>query len=196
MQDVIRAFDGGVERLLDHQVFAGADRRERGHEMQRRRRGDAHRIEAGLREQLGHVVRREADAVLGGELLRGGARAADHSHEPAAARGRDRARVEMRDGARADETETQCLCSLSAPRPEALARSSSRTSRPDGLIWLTGQPPSGLAPGLSAAEDSRNVRHRPVQVTDEILVEERPPLAASRLRSPRRCPWHPSFHIR
>ena len=59
VQDVIRAFDGGVERLLDHQMFAGTDRRERGHEMQRRRRGDAHRVEPGLREQLIDVVRDE-----------------------------------------------------------------------------------------------------------------------------------------
>ena len=26
VQDVIRAFDGGVERLFDHEMFAGADR--------------------------------------------------------------------------------------------------------------------------------------------------------------------------
>ncbi len=105
MQDVIRAFDGGVERLLDHEMFAGADRRERGHQVQRRRRGDAHRIEPGLREQLIHVVRREAHAVLRRELLGGGARAADDPDQAAAVGSRHGARVEMRDGACADESE-------------------------------------------------------------------------------------------
>ena len=109
VQDVIRALDGGVERLLDHQVFAGADRRQRRHEMQRRRRGDAHRVEPGLRQQLIHVIRRETDAVLGREFLGGGARAADDADQPAAAGGGHGARVEMRDRARADETETQSL---------------------------------------------------------------------------------------
>jgi hypothetical protein len=50
-QDVIGAFDRRIERLLDHQVLAGADRRQRRLQVQRRRRGDAHRIEARLLQQ-------------------------------------------------------------------------------------------------------------------------------------------------
>ncbi len=57
LQDVVRAFDRRVERLLDHQVFTGADGRERRLEMQRRGRRDAHRVQAGLLKQLADARR-------------------------------------------------------------------------------------------------------------------------------------------
>jgi hypothetical protein len=58
-----------------------------------------------LREQCIHIVRGVRQAVLGGELFRRRARAADHTHQASTTCGRDRTRVKMRDGAGADETE-------------------------------------------------------------------------------------------
>ena len=59
----------------------------------------------GCCEQRVRVIGRETDAVLAREILRRRLPAADHAHQPPAARGRHGARVEMRDGARADEAE-------------------------------------------------------------------------------------------
>jgi hypothetical protein len=105
VQDVVRAFDRGVERLLDHEVFAGPDGRKRGLQVQRRWRGDTHRVQPGLREQRVHIVRSVRHAVLGGERFRGSARAAHHTHQAPTTCGRDGTRMKMRDGAGADETE-------------------------------------------------------------------------------------------
>ena len=63
-QDVVGALHRRIERLFDHQVLAGADGRERGLQVQRRRRGDAHRIEARLFQQFVQVVGRKAKGML------------------------------------------------------------------------------------------------------------------------------------
>ena len=109
-QDVIGAFDRGVERLLDHEVFAGADRRERRLEVQRRRGGDAHRIEPGLRRAV-HACRpwRNRCRARARTSRRWRARRLTTPDQPAAARSGHGARMEMRNGARADESETQLL---------------------------------------------------------------------------------------
>jgi hypothetical protein len=109
VQDVIGAFDGGIERLLDHQMFARADRGKRRFEMQRRRRGDADGIESGLLQQRVHVIGGEANAMFARELLGRAARSARHPHQPSALRGRDPTRMKMRDGAGADEPESDRL---------------------------------------------------------------------------------------
>ena len=157
VQDVIRAFDRGVERLLDHEVLARADGRERRNEMQRRRCRDANRIEAGLREQW----------AMSSEAKLMPCSAANFSAVP-----RVRLTTPTRRPPLAAATARAWKCAMAPapmkPKPGvmihsdslllslgALARSSLRTSIPDGLIWLIAQPPSGLAPGNSAAEDSR-----------------------------------------
>src|SRR5690242_18686689 len=99
--------------------------------------------------------------MFGGKLFGRGARAAGHANEPPPLRGGDCTRMETRDGARADESESHFRVGAFAhfaslvTSADALARNTEPTQGPEGLIWPSAQPPSGLAPGINAADDSR-----------------------------------------
>ena len=94
-------------RLLDHQMFAGADRGQRRFQVQRRGRGDAHRIQPRLPQQFIEIIAGETDAVFPREALGGAAAATDDADQFAAVGPGHGARMEIGDGARADEAETQ-----------------------------------------------------------------------------------------
>ncbi len=105
--DLVRAGSGDLDRFLDDEVLARANRRERRLEVRTARRGDAHDVDIGPRDQRGDVGRVEWDVVLRGEGVRLAGVARGNADECGARERRDGLRVKVGNHTEADDAEAE-----------------------------------------------------------------------------------------
>ncbi len=107
LEQFVRARRGDLDRLLDDDVLARPDRRQRGLQVSAARRGDAYHMDVRTLHQFLHARRGKRHVPLLREGLPIVGIARGDSHQLAALRRGDGLRVKIGDHADADDTETQ-----------------------------------------------------------------------------------------